>query len=126
MIASASIIAFVPTREPGRARRFYENTLGLRFVSEDQFATVFDANGVMLRVANVSGVKNFEPAPFTILGWHVASARKTVEDLVKKGVKLERYEGMEQDALGIWSSPSGARIAWFKDPDGNTLSITEA
>jgi catechol 2,3-dioxygenase-like lactoylglutathione lyase family enzyme len=126
MIASASIIAFVPTREPGRARRFYENTLGLRFVSEDQFATVFDANGVMLRVANVSGVKNFEPAPFTILGWQVASARKTVEDLVKKGVKLERYEGMEQDALGIWSSPSGARIAWFKDPDGNTLSITEA
>jgi catechol 2,3-dioxygenase-like lactoylglutathione lyase family enzyme len=120
------IVAFVPTRDPKKARAFYEKTLDLEFISEDPFALVFDSNGVMIRIANVSSVKGFKPAPYTILGWYVASARKAVQDLSKRGVRFEDFEGMEQDDLGIWSSPSGAKVAWFKDPDGNTLSVTEA
>jgi catechol 2,3-dioxygenase-like lactoylglutathione lyase family enzyme len=125
MLASMDIIAFVPTRNPGKAREFFEKTLGLRFVSDDQFALVFDANGVMVRVVDVSGVPNYKPAPFTILGWSVSNVGKTVKELQKTGVKFERYPGMEQDQLGVWSSPGGAKVAWFKDPDGNVLSLTE-
>jgi catechol 2,3-dioxygenase-like lactoylglutathione lyase family enzyme len=125
MLGSTDIIAFVPTRSPEKARAFYEKTLGLRFVSDDQFALVFDANAVMLRVVNVSGVREFKPAPFTILGWSVDDIARTVKDLHEKGVSFERYEGMQQDKLGVWSSPSGAKVAWFKDPDGNVLSVTE-
>ena len=125
MLGSASIVAFVPSKSPKQARSFYEKTLGLGFVSDDQFAHVFDANGVMVRVVDVSSVPGFAPFPFTILGWSVDNIGKTVKGLQKKGVKFERFPGMEQDQLGIWSSPSGARIAWFKDPDGNLLSIGE-
>jgi hypothetical protein len=94
-------------------------------VSDDQFALVFDANGVMVRVVDVSSVPGFQPAPFTILGWSVSDIGKAVKGLQKKGVKFERYHGMQQDQLGVWSSPSGAKVAWFKDPDGNVLSVTE-
>jgi hypothetical protein len=85
---------------------------------------VFDANGVMVRVVDVSSVKGFTPAPFTIVGWSVDDIARTVKGLGKKGVQFERYPGMDQDQLGIWSSPSGAKIAWFKDPDGNVLSLS--
>ena len=125
MLGSANVVAFAPTRDPGKAREFYEKTLGLEFVSEDPFAVVFNANGVSLRVADVSTVKGFKPAPFTILGWEVPSADKAVDELTARGVYFERFPGMDQDKLGIWSSPTGARVAWFKDPDGNILSITE-
>jgi catechol 2,3-dioxygenase-like lactoylglutathione lyase family enzyme len=118
-------VAFVPTRNPARARAFYEGTLGLRFVSEDPFAVVFEANGVMIRAANVSNVKDFKPAPFTILGWLVIDIAKAVRGLNKKGLSFERFQGMDQNALGVWSSPSGAKIAWFKDPEGNLLSVTQ-
>jgi catechol 2,3-dioxygenase-like lactoylglutathione lyase family enzyme len=126
MLGSADLIAFVPTRNPARAREFYEKTLGLEFISEDPFALVFHTDGTTLRIANVSNVKDFQPAPFTILGWRVTKASDTIGDLQKKGVQFERFPGMDQDALGIWQSPSGAKVAWFKDPDGNILSITEA
>jgi catechol 2,3-dioxygenase-like lactoylglutathione lyase family enzyme len=119
------IVAFVPSKNPTKARAFYEGILGLRFVSEDPFAAVFDANGVMIRVANISSVKGFKPAPFTILGWLVDDIAKTVNGLGKKSVKFERFPGMDQDRLGVWSSPSGAMIAWFKDPEGNVLSVTQ-
>ena len=125
MLESADVIAFVPTRDPGAARAFYENMLGLKFVSEDPFALVFNAHGVTLRIANVSTVKEFKPAQYTVLGWHVPSAEKAVRGLTEKGVQFERFPGMPQDRLGIWNSPSGARVAWFKDPDGNILSVTE-
>ena len=125
MLRDADIVAFVPTRDPARARAFYEGVLGLRFVSEDGFATVFDAHGVMVRVANVSGVPDYTPAPFTILGWLVPDVKTAVGDLTAKGVAFERYPGMAQDRLGIWNAPSGAKVAWFKDPDGNVLSVTE-
>ena len=126
MLGSADLIAFVPTRDPGKARQFYEETLGLDFISEDPFALVFNAHGTTLRIANVSEVKGFKTAPFTIVGWQVTNASDTVGDLVKKGVQFERFPGMDQDAQGIWKSPSGAKVAWFKDPDGNILSITQA
>ena len=119
------VVAFVPSRNPTKARAFYEGVLGLRFVSEDPFAVVFDANGVMIRVANVSSVKGFKPAPFTILGWLVDDIGKVVKGLNKIGVEFERFPWMEQDKLGVWNSPSGAKIAWFKDPEGNVLSVTQ-
>ena len=125
MLGSMDIVAFVPTRNPQKARPYYEKTLGLSFVGDDQFALVFDANGVMVRVVDVSSVPGFEPAPFTILGWSVGDIGKTVEALGKKGVKFELYPGMQQDQKGVWTSPSGAKVAWFKDPDGNVLSVTE-
>ena len=126
MLGSMDIIAFVPTRNREKARPFYEKTLGLSFVSDDQFALVFEAHGVMVRVVDVSSVAGFEPAPFTILGWSVGDIGKIVKGLGKKGIKFERFPGMQQDLLGVWSSPSGAKVAWFKDPDGNVLSVTEA
>ena len=125
MLGSADLIAFVPTRDPGKARQFYEETLGLDFISEDPFALVFNVRGTTLRIANVSEVKGFKAAPFTIVGWQVTNVSDTVGDLVKKGVQFERFPGMDQDAKGIWKSPSGAKVAWFKDPDGNILSITQ-
>ena len=122
MLKSRPIVAFVATTDPRRAKRFYATTLGLRLVSEDGFALVFDAGGTMLRVANV---KTLQPAGYTVLGWIVPDIAKAVRDLLKRGVIFQRYAGMPQDDLGIWSSPSGARVAWFTDPDSNTLSLTE-
>ena len=126
MLKDADIITFVPTRDPAKARVFYEQTLGLQFLSEDQFALLFDAHGRMLRVVNVSSMKDFHPQPFTILGWIVENAERAVRSLGGKGVEFQRYPAMDQNPLGIWHSPSGAKVAWFKDPDGNVLSITEA
>ena len=123
MLGSHKIIAFVATRDPGRAKAFYRDILGLRLVSEDRFALVFDAHGTMLRV---SVVEEVAAAKYTVLGWQVPDVVATAKDFQKGGVKLERFEGLQgQDELGIWTSPSGARVAWFKDPDGNTLSITQ-
>jgi len=125
VLRNADVVAFVPTRDPEKARAFYEGVLGLEFASEDPFALVFNANGVMIRIANVSSVSDFKPASFTILGWHVPSAEAAIRELEAKGVTFERFAWMEQSETGIWTSPSGAQIAWFKDPDGNVLSITE-
>jgi predicted enzyme related to lactoylglutathione lyase len=122
MLNSRPIIAFVATTDPKRAKPFYAKTLGLHLVSEDGFALAFEAGGTMLRVVIV---KTLQPAGYTILGWIVPDIAKAVRDLVKRGVIFQRYAGMPQDDLGIWSSPSGARVAWFTDPDGNTLSLTE-
>ena len=125
VLRTADIVGFVPTRDPQRARAFYEDVLDLDFVSEDPFALVFNANGVTLRVANVSSVRDFKPAPFTILGWTVPSAEDAVRGLRARGVVFERVPGMPQSEAGIWTAPGGAKVAWFKDPDGNVLSITE-
>src|SRR2546423_15008277 len=123
MLGSANVVAFAPTRDPRKARAFYEKTLGLEFVSEDPFAVVFNANGVSLRVADVSTVKGFKPAPFTILGWEVPSADKAGKELTKKRGSFERVPGMDQDELGILSSPSGARVARVQNPHGDNPSI---
>ena len=112
----------VATAQPGKARSLYRDTLGLRLVSEDEFALVFDAHGTMLRVTIVKEVR---AAEYTVLGWQVPDIVAAARRLQEAGVRLQRYPGMDQNEQGIWTSPSGARIAWFKDPDGNTLSITQ-
>ena len=122
MLKTRPIVAFVATTRPKRAKAFYAKTLGLRLLSEDGFALAFDAGGTMLRVAIV---KTLQPAGYTVLGWVVPDIAKAVRDLVTRGVKFQRYGWMVQDDFGIWSAPSGARVAWFTDPDGNTLSLTE-
>lgn len=124
-LGSNHIVAFVPTRDLERARPFFEEVLGLHFVSGDDFALVFDACGTTLRVANIASVEGFKPALFTILGWHVDRIDDVVAELSRRGVEFQRFTGMEQDDRGIWVSPSRARIAWFKDPDGNILSVTQ-
>jgi catechol 2,3-dioxygenase-like lactoylglutathione lyase family enzyme len=122
MLGNERVTAFIATAQPGRAKQFYRDTLGLRFVSDDQFALVFDCAGVQLRIQKVETLR---PHAFTALGWQVASIRQSVSALVKRGVVFERYGFMEQDELGIWKAPSGAKVAWLKDPDGNLLSLTE-
>ena len=122
MVSFNKIIAFVPTKDAKKARVFYEGILGLRFVSEDQFALVLDANGIMVRVAVVA---EFKPQPFAIVGWEVADIKKEVARLQGHDVRFEMYGMKGQDEQGIWSSPSGAKVAWFKDPDGNVLSLTQ-
>lgn len=123
MLRKAPLVAFVATARPDAARAFYAEVLGLELTSDDQFALVFDAGGTTLRVAKV---EQLQPAPFTVLGWLVDDIESAAADLSARGVQFERYgEWMQQDAHGIWSAPGGARIAWFKDPDGNTLSITQ-
>jgi catechol 2,3-dioxygenase-like lactoylglutathione lyase family enzyme len=121
MLGSLKIVAFVPTKDPEKARAFYEGVLGLRFVKDDGFALVLDANGIMVRVAKAQ----FTPAAFTILGWQVTGIEKVVEGLAAKGVTFERFGFFEQDALGIWTAPTGDKVAWFKDPDGNMLSVSQ-
>jgi len=118
----SKIISFVATRNAASARKFYEEVLGLAFISEDPFAVVFDVNGTMLRVQKVPELR---PARHTVLGWEVHDICAEIEALTKKGIRFERFDGLPQDELGIWTSPSGGKIAWFKDPDGNTLSLTQ-
>jgi catechol 2,3-dioxygenase-like lactoylglutathione lyase family enzyme len=117
------IIAFVNIQEPERAESFYRDMLGLRLVSNElPFALVFDAHGTMLRLAVNPGAA---PIAGTVLGWKTSDIHATLNDLRSRGVQFERWEGMPQDELGIWNSPGGARVAWFKDPDGNLLSISQ-
>ncbi len=121
MLAANKVIAFVPTKDPAKARAFYEGVLGLRFIKDDGFALVLDANGIMVRIAKA----DFKPAPFTILGWQVSRIENVVAEMSKKGVHFERFGFFQQDELGIWIAPGGDKVAWFKDPDGNTLSVSE-
>lgn len=122
MLNSSRVISFVATKNPASARKFYEKTLGLTLVSDDPFALVFDAKGTMLRVQKV---QELLPAKHTVLGWEVDDIHAEIEELTKRGVRFERFQGLSQDESGVWSAPSGASVAWFKDPDGNTLSLTE-
>jgi predicted enzyme related to lactoylglutathione lyase len=122
MLEAAKLIAFVATTDGARARQFYETILGLTVLSDDPFALAVIANGTMLRIQKVN---DFTPPPFTALGWEVPDIVATVDGLSQRGVTFQRYAGMPQDERGIWSSPSSARVAWFKDPDGNTLSLTQ-
>jgi len=123
MLQDRAIIAFVPTADAAKAKAFYEDVLGLKFISDDGFALVFDANGTMIRIARA---EKFTPQGFTILGWQVTRIGEAVQNLSAKGVKFEIFEGLGQDPQGIWNAPGGsARVAWFKDTDGNLLSLSE-
>jgi len=122
MLGSSKVMAFVVTAQPDAARSFYETTLGLRLVEGTSYALVFDAHGTTLRVQKVQAVM---PAPYTTLGWVVGDIVAAVRELSSRGLPFERFDGLEQDELGIWSS-GGGRIAWFRDPDGNRLSVTQS
>jgi catechol 2,3-dioxygenase-like lactoylglutathione lyase family enzyme len=122
MLASSKVVAFVATRDAARAKAFYGGVLGLRLISEDGFAVVFDANGTTLRVGIVP---ELVLAPYTVLGWGVDDIAAAVRGLTAAGVQFERYSFLQQDDLGIWSAPGGAKVAWFKDLDGNVLSLSQ-
>jgi len=122
MLGSISLVAFVPITDSQKARAFYEGVLGLKFVKDDGFALVLDANGIVIRAAKM---KEFTPAQFTILGWQVSDVESVVRGLAEKGVHFEVFGFFKQDGLGIWTSPTGDKVAWFKDPDGNTLSVSQ-
>jgi len=122
MLGSTNIVAFVPITDAEKSRSFYEDTLGLRFVNDDGSAMVLDANGIMIRAAKMKEVK---PAQFTILGWQVSGIENVVRALGKKGVHFEIFGFLKQDELGIWTAPTGDKVAWFKDPDGNILSVSQ-
>lgn len=121
MLFQGQTMAFVPARDLDRAEAFYVGRLGLPRVSRDEFALTVKAD-VPIRVTRVA---KLEPQPFTVLGWQVAGIDAVVARLAQAGIEFRRYPGMDQDAAGIWRAPSGARVAWFLDPDGNVLSLSE-
>jgi predicted enzyme related to lactoylglutathione lyase len=122
VLATSDVIAFASTTDLARARTFYEAVLGLPVVDENAYACVFSAHGTMLRITAVAEVAH---PGYTVLGWRVTGISDTVARLESRGVVFARYDGMAQDTQGVWTSPNGDRVAWFTDPDGNVLSLTE-
>jgi len=124
ILESAKPAIIICTRDRARATAFYHDTLGLTVAYEDSFAAVFNIGGVTLRVSIVA---DFSPHEHTILGFTVTDVAATVKALREKGVIFNTYQHVRQDELGVWTAPGGAvRVAWFKDPDGNVLSVTNA
>jgi catechol 2,3-dioxygenase-like lactoylglutathione lyase family enzyme len=122
VLAGSHTIAFVATTQPTAARAFYQDVLGLPLREVDAYAAVFDVPGGLLRLVSVPA---FEPAGFTIFGWLVDDIVAELGHLVARGVQPRRFDGFQQDQHGVWTAPGGARVAWFTDPDGNTLSLTQ-
>ena len=122
MLADKQVISFVATTQPDKAKAFYADALGLKLVEDAWHAIIFEVGD---RRLHIQKLKEFKPQQFTVLGWSVPDIENAVAELAKKGVKFERYPGMEQDGAGIWAPPGGGKVCWFKDPDGNTLSLTE-
>lgn len=121
VLGDRSLMAFIPVSDLNAAQAFYGGILGIQVTEESPYAVVMDAGGTMLRLTQVDGLR---PQPFTIAGWRVPDMGESIDALAARGVTFIRYEGMDQDAKGIWSTPGGDQVAWFKDPDGNTLSLT--
>jgi catechol 2,3-dioxygenase-like lactoylglutathione lyase family enzyme len=115
-------ILFAATTDSAKSRRFYEEVIGLEFVADDPFALVFRVGKLQLRIQKVDRKPKIG---FTVLGWAVPDIQKAVRQLSKAGAEFMRYDGLDQDLDGIWLAPSGARVAWFQDPDDNILSLTE-
>jgi len=122
MLNDSKLICFAATRNSDAAKEFYRDVLGLRLTEDSPFALAFDANGTMLRIQKSA---DHVPPKTTVVGWHVDDISAKVADLAQRGVRFEHYPRLVQDQQGIWKSPSGAQVAWFKDPDGNTLSLTQ-
>jgi predicted enzyme related to lactoylglutathione lyase len=122
MLASAKMVGFIPTTDYHKARAFYEGQLGFTFVSLDQFALVMSVGGHMIRI---SEMPNFKPLQGTILGWQVEDIEAVATWLRDRGVPPEKYPFAQDQTLGIWTTPDGSKVAWFKDPDGNILSVSQ-
>lgn len=122
MLAQGKVVGFVPTTDGAKAREFYENKLGLEFVSDDGFALVMRSGASTVRIVRM---KQVNPAQYTVLGWEVDDIRSIVAWLKARGVDFERYPFIQDQERGIWTAPGGAQVAWFKDPDGNVLSVSQ-
>jgi catechol 2,3-dioxygenase-like lactoylglutathione lyase family enzyme len=122
MLTNTRLKAFVSTTNPGKAREFYESKLGLRLLTEDSYGMEFEVQGAGLRVSNV---EKLTPQPFTVLGWNTPDIVEEIRILNEKGIAFEHYGFIDQDGSGIWTAPGGTRVAWFKDPDGNLLSLSD-
>lgn len=122
MLGSATVVALVGTVKPEISRAFYADTLGLKFISDDSFAMVFEGKNARIRVSRVPGVT---PAAYAVLAFQVDDIGKAVDGLTAKGVIFARFGFFVQDARGIWSAPDGTKVAWFHDPDLNLLSVVQ-
>ena len=122
MLRNSTVVGFVATSMPELSKHFYNKVLGLTLLEESPFAIVFQANNTVIRVQKT---EQAHPPPYTTLGWTVKNIAETVHALSAAGVQFEQYDGLEQDNTGLWNTPDGAAIAWFKDPDGNLLSLTQ-
>lgn len=118
----SKFVAVAITTKPEEAKKFYGDKLGFEFLRDDGFALVFNAYGTMLRV---SKMREFTPAQYTVLGWEVEDIARAIKGLNERGVSFERYSGMQQDENAICTFPGGDQVAWFKDPDGNVLSLSQ-
>jgi len=122
-LAHFPIVAFINIRDPERAKPFYRDVLGLPLMGEElPYSLIFNANGTMLRLAIDPEAK---PIRGTILCWRVTRIEDTMQQLMHAGVIFERWDFIPQDEMGIWTTPTGAKVAWFKDPDGNLLSVSQ-
>jgi catechol 2,3-dioxygenase-like lactoylglutathione lyase family enzyme len=122
MLADMNMVGFLLTKDYEKARAFYEGTLGFEFVSLDQFALVMQAGKSMIRIVRVP---TFTALPSTVLGWQVDDIEKIVDWLAKRGVVFDKYPFVQDKERGIWTAPGGSKVAWFKDPDGNVLGVSE-
>ena len=120
-LGDSPLVAFGQTTKVEDAKAFYENVLGLEVVEDTPFALLMRGANALLRIQKV---QTFNPQPFTVLGWEVDDIAATVSKLASRGVTFQRFDGMDQDEMGVWRSPQGSRVAWFKDPDGNLLSVS--
>ena len=123
MLADADAIGFIPSVDLDRALAFYRDVLDQKVVEVSDFGLVLDVGGTKVWVVKVGDELN--PQPFTIFGWRVGDLDAVVAGLADRGVEFLRYAGMDQDAAGVWTAPSGRRIVWFSDPDGNNLSLND-
>jgi catechol 2,3-dioxygenase-like lactoylglutathione lyase family enzyme len=122
VLETSEAVAFLPSADLERSERFFQDVLNLELVSRSPFASVFQVSGGTLRVTKVDELR---PQPFTVFGWLVADLRAVVRDLRDREIDMIRYEGLDQDDDGIWTTPGGDLVAWFHDPDANVLSLTE-
>ena len=122
LLTHAALVAFLPTTDLDRAQAFFSDVVGLSLLERTSFACLFDAHGTALRVTLVD---HLSPASYTVLGWVVTDIADCVRSMARRAVHTERFPAMDHDELGVWTTPSGDLVAWFKDPDGNVLSITQ-
>jgi catechol 2,3-dioxygenase-like lactoylglutathione lyase family enzyme len=122
MLKLKNVVAFLVTAKPEQAIAFYRDTLRFNFLNDDGFSLVFDAHGTLLRIGKAAA---HTPPQNTVLGWEVADIYDAISQLRQWGASFERHPHMPQDESGVWTAPNGDKVAWFKDPAGNFLSLSQ-